>query len=75
MILSKHIEVHTPHDTGQADQLPHSPKLFEHCVLSQVVQVALWLSESSAPLQLFSDPRVRERVLVPLVVHEPWQAP
>ena len=63
-----------PHDTGQADQAPHSPKLFEHCA-GHVVHVVLSLCESSAPLQLFCDPRVRERVLVPLIVHEPWQAP
>ena len=33
-----------------------------------------WSCVTPAPLQLFVDPRGRERVLVPLVVQEPWQA-
>ena len=61
-------------DPSQAPQAPYLGQLSQH-EFGQFVQVALWLCDCVAPLQLFCDPRARERVLVPLVVQEPSQAP
>ena len=59
-----------PQDTEHAVQVPHCCQHED----GQFVHVALSLCELD-PLHELVDPRVRERVLVPLVVHVPWQAP
>ena len=53
----------------------HADHVSQQVPAGQFVQVAVSLCACVLPLQLFCDPRVRERILVPLVVHEPWQDP
>ena len=53
----------------------HADHVSQQAPAGHASQVALSLCACVVPMQLFCDPRARERVLVPLVVHVPWQAP
>ena len=62
-------------NTEHERQPVHAPQVSQQAPAGHASHAALSLCGCVVPLQPFCDARVRERVLVPLVVHVPWQAP